>query len=226
MLIRRISSHLSYSNVVATLALFVALGGTAVAATKLHGSQIKKGTITGKQIRTGSVPGGDLRRDSVTGRQIREATLGEVPRAAAAGQAARANTASSALKADTAANAERLQGRSANSLLDRCGEETRAYAGVCFETEARQAMTWPAAAKVCGDAGGRLPHLAELEGFRQLPGITLEGYEHTSAFIDTNGPTDGGRFTVGLHDSGDISTGFEYGVSNGKFRCVMPMSNL
>lgn len=224
-LIKRISSHLSYANVVATLALFVALGGTTVAATKLHGSQIKKGTITGKQIRTGSVPGNDLRRDSVTGRQVKEASLGVVPRAAAAVRAEVADRAGMATTAETAANANRLEGRTAASFLDRCGEGMRAYAGVCFELMARTSNTWPAAAKICGDAGGRLPRLDELEGFRQLPGITLDGTEHTANFFDMNGPSTGGEFTAGINDAGTLSSGFSYGVSHGKYRCVMPMSN-
>lgn len=240
---RRRAPALTYANVVATLALFVALGGTTVAATQLHGSQIARGTITGKQVRSGSVPGSDLRRGSVTGRQVDESKLGAVPRSHTATRADRATLAVSADRATTAdsartaarataadsaavaANAERLGGQPATAYLDRCPAGTRAYAGACFEIAARSATTWPNAAETCGDAGARLPGLDELEGFRQEPGVALSGSEHTSAFLDVNGIDAGGELTVGLNDGGSRSPGFAYGVSNAAYRCVVPLSD-
>jgi hypothetical protein len=252
---------LSYANVVSTLALFAALGGTAVAATQLHGSQIKRGTVTGKQVRAGSIPGGDLRRGTVTGRQIDESKLAAVPRSLAASAAdraaladrasfadraaladrasladrataadgaqlaARATSAATADAATSAADSERLGGQPASSYLDRCEAGTRAYAGVCIEAAARPGTTWPNAAEICGDAGGRLPSLDELEGFRQEPGIVLSGGEHTSTYLDVNGIDAGGEFTVGLYDNGGRSPGFAYGSSGGSYRCVKPLSN-
>ena len=70
-MIDRLRGRLSYANVVATLALFVALGGSSYAAL----------TITGKNVRNGSLTGKDVKRNSLTGRQIREGRLGTVPRA-------------------------------------------------------------------------------------------------------------------------------------------------
>lgn len=230
-----ITARLTYANVVATIALFVALGGTTIAATKLHGSQIQRGTITGKQIRKGSVPGADLRRNSVTGQQVNEAKLGTVPRATKADSATSATTANRAgsaakadlaTKADLASDAERLEGKSADDFLVHCEEGMRAYAGVCFEAQARTTNTWPAAAKICGDAGGRLPRLDELEGFRQLPGVTLSGTEHTASYMDINGPAEGGEYTVGINDAGTRGPGFVYGTSYASFRCVKPKNNL
>jgi hypothetical protein len=57
---------------VALLALFIALSGTAYAAAKINGTQIRRG----------SIPANRLKNDSVTGKQVREATLGLVPGAA------------------------------------------------------------------------------------------------------------------------------------------------
>jgi hypothetical protein len=57
--------RLTYTNVTATIALFVALGGTSYAAA----------TISGRDIRTGTVTGSDLRNESVTGRDIDNSTL-------------------------------------------------------------------------------------------------------------------------------------------------------
>jgi hypothetical protein len=69
-MIRRLRGRLSYANVVATLALFIALGGSSYAAL----------TVTGKQVRNGSLTGKDLKRNSLSGRQIREGRLDTVPR--------------------------------------------------------------------------------------------------------------------------------------------------
>lgn len=61
----------TYANVVATLALFVALGGSSYAALKISGKEIKAHTITGKNIK----------RNSLGRRQIKESSLSAVPRA-------------------------------------------------------------------------------------------------------------------------------------------------
>lgn len=210
---------LSYANVVSTLALFVALGGTAVAAGLIDGKKIKPKSITGKQIKSKSVPGSDLKPDSVRGRQVLESSLRKVPRSARADRSVSADTsavADLALALGPAATA---------NLRDRCPTGTTAYAGVCIETEPRSPMNWPAAARACGDSGGRLAGLEELEGFRQQPGITLSGTEHTSAYLDLNGLSGGGEMTVGITDGGTLAPGFDYGASSAPFRCVFPATN-
>jgi hypothetical protein len=63
--------RLSYSNVMATVAVFVALGGTSYAALEVTGRDIKDGSLTGR----------DVRRDSLGGRSIKESRLGVVRRA-------------------------------------------------------------------------------------------------------------------------------------------------
>ena len=63
--------RLTYANVVATLALFVALGGSSYAALKISGREIQKHTITGQNIK----------RNSLGRRQIKESSLSAVPRA-------------------------------------------------------------------------------------------------------------------------------------------------
>lgn len=210
---------ISYANVVSTLALFVALGGTAVATGVLDGKKIKQGSITGKQIKAKSVPGADLKPDSVRGRQVLESSLRKVPRAR---QADSALTAGQATIADTANG---LNAALSESLTDRCPEGTVAYAGVCIDSSTRGPAPWTVAAKTCGDAGARLPHLSEMEGFRQQPGVTLDGTEHTGTYIDLNGLDAGGGSTVGISDGGSLAPGFSYGSSNARYRCVFPASN-
>jgi hypothetical protein len=62
--------RLTYANVMATLAVFIALGGSSYAAL----------TVTGRDVRNGSLTFRDLRRDSLGGNRIKESRLGTVPR--------------------------------------------------------------------------------------------------------------------------------------------------
>ncbi len=48
--------HLSYANVMATLGVFIALGGTSYAAVKITGKQVKNRSLTGQDIKKRSVP--------------------------------------------------------------------------------------------------------------------------------------------------------------------------
>jgi hypothetical protein len=235
--VSRIRPRLTYANVMATIAVFIALGGTTIAANKINGQQIKKGTIRGKQIKKSSVPGNRLKADSVTGKQLREATLGRVPAAVLADRAKLADTAAradsaefaeSATAAGTAEEAATLEGFGAADLLDACPDGTQPYAGSCFESGNRPATTWPTAAETCGDEGRRLPALGELEGFRQEPGIVLgigAQPEHTSEYLDANGVNSGGELTVALYENGAITVGLGYGSNSASYRCVAPLTN-
>jgi hypothetical protein len=69
--IDRVRRNLTYANTTATLAVFIALGGTSYAALQL----------TGRDIRDGSLTGRDLKRDTLGGTRIKESRLGVVPRA-------------------------------------------------------------------------------------------------------------------------------------------------
>src|SRR3954449_4635595 len=63
--------RLSYANVIGTLAIFVALSGTATAAVTVSGSSIKDRSIPHKKVVL----------DTLTGAEIKESTLGKVPNA-------------------------------------------------------------------------------------------------------------------------------------------------
>jgi hypothetical protein len=66
---RALRDRLTYANVMATLAVFIAIGGTSYAAVKISGREIKAHTITARNIRP----------NSLGGRQIKERSLGIVP---------------------------------------------------------------------------------------------------------------------------------------------------
>lgn len=104
-MIVRIRRLLSFSNVIACLALFVALGGSVYAAGKISGKQIKRSSLpgnrikpktiqpnrikpkslTGRQIKAGSLTGRQIKVDSLTGAQINEKSLTGVTAGALAG---------------------------------------------------------------------------------------------------------------------------------------------
>ena len=65
----RIRHRLSYANVMSTVAVFIALGGSSYAAVTLSGSDIKHR----------SIPATKMKRNTLTGLEIRESRLGRVP---------------------------------------------------------------------------------------------------------------------------------------------------
>jgi hypothetical protein len=68
----RLTRHLSYANVAATLALVLAIGaGTAYAASRINGNTIVDKTISGAK----------LKPNTLTGKQIKEGKLKQVPKA-------------------------------------------------------------------------------------------------------------------------------------------------
>jgi hypothetical protein len=58
----KVGFRLTYANVIATIALFVALGGTSYAALRITGKNIKNNTVTSKDIRNRTIRGKDLKK--------------------------------------------------------------------------------------------------------------------------------------------------------------------
>src|SRR5262245_4442268 len=56
-----VRERVSYANVMATVAMFLALGGSAYAAAKITGKDIRDGTITTADIKDGSLRQRDFR---------------------------------------------------------------------------------------------------------------------------------------------------------------------
>jgi hypothetical protein len=67
----KLRQHLTYANVMATAALFIALGGSSYAAVAISGKDVKNRSVAGKK----------LKRNTVSGREIQESRLTRVPRA-------------------------------------------------------------------------------------------------------------------------------------------------
>lgn len=107
---KQIRKRLTYANVMSSIAVFVVLGGGAIAATQLpknsvgakqlkknavktskiaksavNGAKIADGSVTGAELGAGAVTNDKIADNAVTGAKVDEATLGEVPSAKNAG---------------------------------------------------------------------------------------------------------------------------------------------
>jgi hypothetical protein len=162
----RFRGHLTYANVMATLALFIALGGSSYAALRigtkevrnnsLLGEDIRNRTLRGEDILNRSLSGRDLARNTVGGRQINESSLAAVP------------------------DAVRLGGSRLADLKVRCPVGTLGGSGLCIEQSARPADAFRFAGAACASAGRRLPTYSELDGFRARGIATAPAGEWTS----------------------------------------------
>jgi hypothetical protein len=89
--------RLSYANVMATIAVFIALGGASYAALKLPKNsvgtkQLRNNAVVTAKVKKEAITASKVKKGTLTGTQINAATLGTVPNAQTATSA---NTASS-----------------------------------------------------------------------------------------------------------------------------------
>lgn len=154
---------------IACLALFVALGGTVLAATKIDGRTIKPRSLPGNRLVIGSVPGNRIADDSLKGSQIQLGTLGQVPSAARAASADTARRAQTATAADHAADATTINGHAVG-----CPAGRRQYAGACWDlNSSAAAVTATEAAAACAAQGGELPMVLTFVAFLREPGVQV-----------------------------------------------------
>ena len=86
-MLSRVRLRPTYANVVATVALFIALGGGAYAAVtfpanSVGSKQIKKNAVLAANIKKNAVNGSKVLDNSLTGADIQESSLAQVPSAA------------------------------------------------------------------------------------------------------------------------------------------------
>jgi len=179
--------------VVACLALFVALGGTVLAATKIDGRTIKVKSLPGNRVAVaslpgnrlapGTIPGNRLAPKSIKGDQIDITTLGQVPSADHATSADSARRADTATAADHAADATKINGRSVG-----CAEGEREFAGACWDVQAdRTAVGLMEAASRCAMEGGELPQAIALRAFLGQPGVLIGAAgEWTNSLVESD----------------------------------------
>jgi hypothetical protein len=132
--------HISPSMLVALIALAIALGGTAYAATQINGGQIKNGTITGEK----------LKNHTLTGTQLNLAKLGKVPSSAAA---------------DHATNASTLGGLAPSAFVQGGGQAFSLSTSLAYSTQGTLTLPELGAMNLaCESNGGLIPTLANQTG--------------------------------------------------------------
>jgi hypothetical protein len=233
---KRLAPRLTYANVVATLALVIAVGG----ASAFAAGRLAKNSVGTKQIRNNAVTAAKIKNGAVTGAKIDLSTLGTVPsatnavNATSAANASRANqadTAAVAGSAATAADARTLQGLSPSQIIAssqlRCPEGTALAAGLCFETAERPAKNWEEASLTCAKAGRRLPSPSELISYEvaAFPSSLPPLVEWTDNVSDINPGVV--VMVVRATGSGSGLIGFEFEgfLGTEPYRCAVNPSN-
>jgi hypothetical protein len=199
----KIHQRLTYANVVSTLALSVALGGSSYAALHIDSDDIANNSVRGVDLRNRTISERDLKRNTLGGRSIRESRLGRVPRAR---------------------DADHVGGMTAAELLVACPSGTFPIADVCVETTPRAAAAYGTATIQCATTGTpagpgrRLPThgelLAALSGVQLAPGgeLTSDVYpSSTAGQLDVLFVTDQG---------GSVAITPNTGAGGKAFRCV------
>jgi len=153
-MLRAIRHRLTYANVISTLALFVALGGTTYAVSNIGSRDIRNNSVRSVDLRNNDVRGRDVRRRSLSGSDVGENRLG--------GGAIKESTLG---KVPTAGNADTVGGLTAERLKVSCPAFTTPVAGVCVEGVASAPQTWPSASVDCGNRDRRLVPYAILVDF-------------------------------------------------------------
>ena len=214
--------------VIASVALFVALGGSVYAAkkAKIDGRAIKAKSIPGNRLKPRSIGANRLKPGALraaiptplTGTDINELTLGQVPSAAHADSA---DTAQSAVDAQTALNAvNAVDAQTVNGHSVGCLPGTRDFAGACWETTPNGAVDAPTAARKCAAKGGTLPGALELAAFAEEPGVTLHaGDEWSGELMNFSGPDAYGVVTVSATSVIDL----DLSTATHAYRCVIPL---
>jgi hypothetical protein len=145
--LRRVRSRLTYSNIIATLALFIALSGASYAAVKLPKNSvttktIKRSAVTSPKIKNKTITGADVKSDTLTGKQINESTLA-IPSAAFAASAGTATDTFSIVKTAraSASNAVENDARAAATEIPLASHGAVSLYAKCYSTTAGTPQT-------------------------------------------------------------------------------------
>ena len=205
----QLRKRLSYANVMATIAVFIALGGSSYAALRIDSGDIANNSVRSVDVRNGSLSDRDVKRNGLTGRSIRERRLGRVPRAQ---------------------EADRLGGLTAADLLLKCPQGTFLVADVCVETAPRSAASFGAAVVACATTeptrspGRRLPTYGELGA--ALSGVQLaSGGELTSEVYPSSTNPGGVDVLFVATQAGSVAVTPDTAAGAKAFRCVTDPRN-
>jgi hypothetical protein len=195
--------HLTYANVMSSLAVFLILGGaTAFAATKIGASQLKANSVkTGKIVKE-AVTAGKLKNGAVTTGKIADlaVTTSKLANDAVTGEKANESTFS---QVPSALNAEKVGGHSAS-----CPPNTTLIRGLCFDSVSNPPVSSVfEASDSCRAKGGFLPSPMELRSTRDILDLG-NGTGSNSQYTDSIFTNDAGNVfsTMIIEDNGGFTS--------------------
>jgi hypothetical protein len=211
---------------ISCLALFVALGGTVLAATKIDGRTIRVkslpgnrlivGSVPGNRLQAGTIPGSRLAPGSVKAQQIDVGSLGPVPSATHADAADTTRRAQTAIAAEHAADATTINGRAVG-----CRTGTRQFAGACWDLVPSEGVVTAAeATAACAALGGELPEALALSLFTGQPAVAVAPSGEWTKQIAALGPP--GEVTVAIVTAAGGISGDDAEQPH-HYRCVTPL---
>jgi hypothetical protein len=214
--IARLRDQLTYANVLATVALFVALGGTSYAVlhvgsddvvdNSLRSKDIRNNTLRGRDVHDRTLAARDIGRNKLGPAVIKESALGVIP---------------------NAIDAERVGGSTAQDLRVRCPSNTIARAGVCIEAAPRNPDGFLGAVNICDQAGRGLPTMPQLDAFLRANGPATTPEWTGSVYRNpANGSNQFDQLeAVVLNGFGEVGYDRVYLAVQHAFRCVALPSN-
>jgi hypothetical protein len=193
---------------ISILALFVALGGSAYAATKIGTKDIKANAITTGKIKKNAVTTAKIKKDAVTGAKIKESTLGAVPNATNAVTATNfSRYFTSGLKKAGAGTNTNLGSVGPFGFVGKCKDTGggNAQAAIYITTSATNSYFFTAVEGIEGGSeGGFDPGDEELISFQ--PSTTNPAWLGGSAGIDGFSATSGDGSTI-LDGAANVGAG-------------------
>jgi hypothetical protein len=208
-------THISYANVVATLSLFLALGGTSYAVLRIGSDNVIDNSLRSRDVRNNSLHSRDLRNRSIRARDVRTGSLG-----------GKVIDESSLGPVPKAANADRVGGSTLQDLKVDCPPDTASKAGVCVETASRSADDFITAVSQCDQAGRGLVTMPQLDTYVRSSGPLQQAEWTGSVYRNPNGPTAVEQLeAVVLQGGGDVTYDRVHAPIQHAFRCVALPSN-
>ena len=201
--------RLTYANLMSTIAVFVALGGSSYAALQIDSGDIANNSVRGVDVRNRTIKERDVKRNALGGRSIRESRLGRVPRAK---------------------EADRLGGMTAADLLVKCPSGTFPIADVCVESAPRAAAAYGTAVVQCANTGvpagpgRRLPTHGELRA--ALSAVQLAAGGELTSEVYPSGSIAGQLDVLYVTDEvGSVAITSNTHAGGKAFRCVVDPLN-
>jgi hypothetical protein len=199
--------HLSYANVIASVALFISLGGTSYAVLRIDSRDVVDNSLRSKDVRNHTLRGSDFRRNGIGGGAIKERALSAVPRAT---------------------DSDRVGGKRAEELRVACPGGTVPAAAVCVESAGRDAESFLTAVNICERGRRDLPTFAQLDVFTRAHGGVSNAGEWTSS-VYLEGPPEASTFerlhALLLRGTGVVDHARVNAPNPHPFRCVALPSN-